>query len=144
MDFGHRSGDHSGRDPYVHGIELRFLVACAAVYAVNQLWIKPQLGLGVAQNYLNDVAAGALLSAFSIMLVRQRYRPSRVGVAIFVSIVVAAAGCFWEYITPLYRTTSVTDPLDMVAYWIGAGLYLTYESAFYYISVKSSSHKSPH
>ncbi|MFN8469053.1 MAG: hypothetical protein U0X20_26080 [Caldilineaceae bacterium] len=73
------------------------------------------------------------------MLVRQRYRPSRAGVAIFLLMVVTAAGCYWEYITPLYRPTSVTDPLDMVAYWIGACLYLAYESAFYYIRVKSGS-----
>ncbi|MBU9720884.1 MULTISPECIES: hypothetical protein [Bacillaceae] len=32
-------------------------------------------------------------------------------------------GVFWEYITPLYYSSSVSDPWDVVAYMFGGVLY---------------------
>ena len=32
-------------------------------------------------------------------------------------------GIFWEYITPLFRHNTTTDPCDILAYMIGGFLY---------------------
>lgn len=37
---------------------------------------------------------------------------------------ILGCGCFWEFVTPLYLSRSVTDPWDLAAYWIGAMGYL--------------------
>ena len=39
-------------------------------------------------------------------------------------------GLFWEYITPLYRTSKCCDPYDLIAYTLGSLLYLVMVNTF--------------
>lgn len=68
------------------------------------------------QCYFNDILAGILLNAIAqIMLTNKgfKYTPYR---GLYLTIV---AGIFWEYITPLFNSRSISDPLDIVAYLTG-------------------------
>lgn len=53
---------------------------------------------------------GALLAAAGRSL-RPRVLP--------VSAYLLGCGCFWEYVTPLYLSRSVSDPRDILAVWLG-------------------------
>lgn len=66
--------------------------------------------------YFNDILAGILLNAIAqIMLTNKgfKYTPYR-GLCLTL-----VAGIFWEYITPLFNSRSISDPLDIVAYLTG-------------------------
>lgn len=63
------------------------------------------------QCYFNDVLAGITLNA--MMSSTTKYN-ARWG--LYLTIV---AGIFWEYITPLFNSRSISDPLDIVAYLTG-------------------------
>ena len=63
------------------------------------------------QCYFNDVLAGITLNA--MMSSTTKYTP-RWGLCLTL-----VAGIFWEYITPLFNSRSVSDPLDIVAYLTG-------------------------
>lgn len=141
MGLSHCSGDLARHNHNVVRIESAFLVGCAAFYIISQVWLKPYHRSDFFQSHLNDVTAGGALSAFSIMLIRQRFQPSFAWVAAFTLIIVSAAGCYWEWVTPLYRATSVSDPLDIAAYFAGACLYLAFEFIFHCIRLKPRSCK---
>lgn len=78
--------------------------------------------------YFADVLAGALLLCTANVLLclgqarSPRIRPIR-GV-LPASALVLAAGVFWEFVTPLYLPRSVSDPWDLLAYWLGGMLCL--------------------
>ena len=61
--------------------------------------------------YFNDILAGITLNA--MMSSTTKYN-ARWGLCLTL-----AAGIFWEYITPLFNSRSVSDPLDIVAYLTG-------------------------
>lgn len=63
------------------------------------------------QCYFNDILAGITLNA--MMSSTTKYN-ARWG--LYLTIV---AGIFWEYITPLFNSRSISDPLDIVAYLTG-------------------------
>ena len=73
--------------------------------------------------YLNDILAGILILAYANLIIgltplfdRVIVSPSQI--AIFIT----AAGCYWEFITPLYRQHTA-DAYNLVAYGFGAALY---------------------
>lgn len=63
------------------------------------------------QCYFNDILAGITLNA--MMSSTPKYN-ARWG--LYLTLV---AGIFWEYITPLFNSRSISDPLDIVAYLTG-------------------------
>ena len=73
-----------------------------------------------------DVLAGAwILCFFNLILVWSGRRPiRRMGWAV---LFVLGCGIFWEYITPLYLSRTVSDPLDVAAYLVGGCVYLLFE-----------------
>jgi hypothetical protein len=118
--FWHRARGH-------HNIVLVTITSLAftvGLYALNQLYLKPQLGGTFIHSYLNDILAGIALIGYSNVLfllagrVEHSFQRLRTMLALVMS-----AGLFWEYVTPLYRTESISDPLDLFAYVLGAGCY---------------------
>lgn len=73
--------------------------------------------------YFNDIlgTAGFLL-LISIALTFQIKRPIQINI-LHVVLFTLLCGTFWEYITPLYRSETVSDPLDIIAYLIGALIF---------------------
>ncbi|MCZ2257801.1 hypothetical protein [Sporosarcina sp. G11-34] len=98
--------------------------AVLLLYIVNRLYLKNVLGWSFIQNHFNDVLAGMLIVAVVnvlAMLGDQRklllIRFMRILLFTFV------CGLFWEYVTPLYVSYSVSDRFDVLAYMTGGLLY---------------------
>lgn len=71
--------------------------------------------------YFNDGIGGITFIALSNIFL------SNVDKALYklwqISIFLFGCGIFWEYITPLYRKDTVSDPRDIIAYMIGGLIY---------------------
>ncbi len=95
------------------------------VYWLNR-FLPPSPGIwGILRSgYVADVLAGGLiLCLVNLFLLLARRPPLRTPLA--VSLFLLGCGLFWEYITPLYRPDAVSDPFDLLAYWLGGmGLLL--------------------
>lgn len=82
--------------------------------------------------YLADVLAGALiLCVMNVLLTWAhgrdgRFRPIRRPLT--AGAFLLGCGLFWEYVTPLYRPGSVSDPWDLLAYLAGGLLCLWWGS----------------
>ena len=72
-------------------------------------------------NHLNDVLAAIVILAFSNVLLEKKYR--MIDNLLYIEIFVFCSGVFWEFVTPLYKTDSVSDVLDLVAYCLGGLVY---------------------
>jgi len=91
----------------------------AGLYGLNRLLPAGSGLLGTLRtNYFADFLAGALiLCILDAALILFRYRPVRR--LLPATAFLLACGIFWEYITPLYRADAVSDPWDLLAYWLG-------------------------
>ncbi|UCZ52173.1 hypothetical protein LGQ02_15155 [Bacillus shivajii] len=74
--------------------------------------------------YFNDIFAGMMILALSnlFILIGKQFRLYMFTFKVMM-LVTFMVGLFWEYITPLYLRSSVTDPIDIIAYMFGGGLY---------------------
>lgn len=70
--------------------------------------------------YFNDLLAPILLLSFSNLLL-SFYGKDLQGKNVY--LVIAICSIYWEFITPLYKTDSVCDILDIVMYMCGASIY---------------------
>lgn len=96
------------------------------LYAVNGLFLKrsvpPPLDL-FFRCWFNDILAGLFLCAFlNFWLGLWRLRPVRSPWPL--ALLLLACGGVWEVATPLWKAGAVFDPLDLLAYLAGGGLYL--------------------
>ena len=118
------------------------LLGLSGVYGVNRFWLLP--GLAAAQNisgassataevlyrflssYGADVLAGAWILCFlNLVMVWSGRKPvRRISLAL---LFVLGCGVFWEYVTPLYLSRAVSDPLDVAAYLAGGLIYILCE-----------------
>ena len=95
------------------------MAALCAAYALNRFVLIPVTGWRLLAWYGADALAGGLiLCVLNAALAAAGKRP-------FVKIVPASAfllgcGLFWEYVTPLYLSRSVSDPWDVAAVWLGS------------------------
>lgn len=96
------------------------------LYWLNRL-LPPSPGIWgmLRSGYAADVMAGGLiLCLVNLFLHLARRPPLRTPLA--VSLFLLACGLFWEYVTPLYRPDAVSDPFDLLAYWLGGMGLLPY------------------
>ena len=102
----------------------RLGIAVLLIYTFNKLYLKTHTDNILIQNHLNDVLAGVLLlcyiNALSIVSNQPKLIVTRLST---VALITLSSGLFWEYITPLYLSKSVSDPLDVIAYIVGGVLY---------------------
>ena len=99
-------------------------IAVLLIYAFNKLYLQTHTDNILIQNHLNDVLAGVLLlcyiNALSILSNQPKLIVTRLST---VALITLASGLFWEYITPLYLSKSISDPLDVLAYITGGVLF---------------------
>jgi len=113
------AGDHSGRSDtfFLLGVDACFLSAALALGAFNRQCA------GICRTeffrgHFNDLMAGVLFPAYvNLMLAVMGLRMHGWIMPLLFTL---AAGIFWEYVTPLYRPQSVSDPWDVAAYLLGA------------------------
>jgi hypothetical protein len=70
--------------------------------------------------YLNDMLAPILFLAYiNIALYIRSFKD--------IMTVTLLAGLFWEYVSPLFKANSVSDPLDICAYMMGGIIFYIIE-----------------
>jgi len=108
--------------PDVAVLDVGIVLIAASTYAAN-VRLRPTWSNWFTSGYLNDILAGLMLAGFVDYLL---VRGGTAGLTTFSRVVtlIIPAGIFWEYATPLYRPQSTSDPLDLLAYAIGALLFL--------------------
>lgn len=96
------------------------ILAAVAAYALNRRFAGVWRGRFMRCHF-NDLMAGVLFPAYVniwLALAGRRLRGF-----VHPLLCTLAAGCFWEFVTPLYRPQSVSDPLDLAAYLAGTLVY---------------------
>lgn len=95
------------------------------LYLINRRF-RTMAGDGAAgyflRCYFNDIVgsvtfmslANIVLSLLSIGEIKK---------LIYIEALLLAAGLFWEYAAPLFRSDTVSDPLDIAAYLLGGTIY---------------------
>lgn len=111
------------------------IVFFMGLYLLNRFWLK-YVTHGMVQYFcrchLNDLLCPlVVLPYIEIWLIYVNWE-----VKSFLGIIsiVLFCGLIWEYVIPRFGTGSVSDPIDMIMYIIGA--------LFYYILLKISCRKS--
>lgn len=104
-------------------MNLGLLFVCVGLYGLNVLFLKTHTSVIFFRFYLNDVLAGALLVAYTNALIGVTpLKPHTLKHLWQMLALTFCAGLFWEFVTPLFRQ-STSDPFDLIAYLIGAGIY---------------------
>lgn len=72
--------------------------------------------------YLNDILGTIvfLLYLCFVLSFQKRFLSFRL---IYIEIITLLCGFLWEFVTPLYRKDTISDPWDLIAYMIGSLLF---------------------
>lgn len=95
-----------------------------ALYSVNQI-IKTEIPIEVIRwfmcCYFNDTIGGITFIAYCNIVFgfynRELIKLWQIELLLFF------AGLFWEYVTPIFRTNTISDIWDVLAYMIGGFAY---------------------
>lgn len=99
-----------------------FAIACVCFANKYKVFTIPHADAArFMQCYFNDMmgCAGFLLAVGVVVTFARPVRVRLYQVLLFT----LANGLFWEYVTPLYRTDTTTDVLDLAAYLFGSLIY---------------------
>lgn len=94
------------------------LAAIAAAYALNRFLLVPLTGSRLLAWYGADALAGAMMLCFLNGQLTLAKRPPVLRL-LPASLFLLGCGLFWEVVTPLYLSRSVSDPRDLLAVWLG-------------------------
>lgn len=72
--------------------------------------------------YLNDII-GTIVFMLYLSLVLSYLNLKFVFKLIHVESIILLCGILWEYVTPIYRDNTVSDPVDLLAYLFGGLLF---------------------
>ncbi len=124
VDSDHSWRHRPGSPRVVLYVSAGALLGGAILYRWNQVELKSWLDWAFVHCYMNDCLAGVTLVSYANLLCLGARRedlclttPSRI------AILMLCVGLFWEFVTPLYRTDSIRDPLDLLAYVAGGIIY---------------------
>jgi hypothetical protein len=108
----------------IYGVNGTLILLIVPLYLLNRLLLKDELSWSFLSSHFNDVLAGLLLLP-SYNLLALVCRQHNLLLLRFTHILTftLVVGLFWEYITPLYRESSTSDPLDILAYLLGGLIY---------------------
>lgn len=91
---------------------------------INKFILKDKFECIFLKGYFNDVLAGVFLwESISIIAILKRNDNYIQTEFIKIMILTIIIGFFWEYITPFYKVSSTSDPLDLLSYVIGSIIY---------------------
>lgn len=97
---------------------LSTVAALLAAYVMNRFVLIPLTGWWVLRWYGADALAGGMMLCVLNGALTAVQRKPLLGV-LPVSAFLLCCGLFWEYVTPLYLSRSVSDPWDVAAVWLG-------------------------
>jgi uncharacterized membrane protein len=91
------------------------MLMLVSLYALNELFLKSLHP--IFRNHFNDLLAMPLLLSYSSILIKKKLTyPFIISMIIICSFV-------WEFVTPIFKTNSTADWLDVVAYVVGSLLW---------------------
>lgn len=126
MDNNHSFRNSNGRIHSFLILNIFLILFFISQYIINQEYIKYNLNLCFFRYYFNDILAGGIIITYInllfIFLRRPQYCLRQFWIIVCVNIII---GFFWEFIAPLYKSDSITDPYDLVAYTFGGCIYYT-------------------
>ena len=113
-------------------MNLLLFLAGVVLYIINRILLKCEiygdlhwLMLGYFNDFVGSISFIAYCNMVS-MLFCHKYFFVKLRVIL---ILLFVCGLFWEIITPIYRTSSISDPWDIVVYMIGGiTYYLIYKA----------------
>jgi len=122
-----------GRDYLFIALNIGSVFLSLTAYVINQYYLKINYQNIIFSSFWNDFCAGVFILSYSnILLSFYKYRNIKLDTLtkiIGFSLIVAS---YWEYITPLYNKSSISDPLDILMYTLGALFYyFTVIACFY-------------
>lgn len=124
MGADHRRGHRAGRHRSFFLLNLFMFCGSILLYGLNEWVLKPRTGHAFFLGHFNDVLAMGLLLPYSnVLLGLYTGRDLRLLRLWPLLLFTLAVGVFWEVVTPLYYATSVGDPWDVLAYFVGGFLY---------------------
>lgn len=72
--------------------------------------------------YFNDIVGSVtFMSLTNIILLLLGFRG--INKLLYIEALLLGAGIFWEYAAPLFRSDTVSDPFDILAYLLGGMIY---------------------
>ena len=100
------------------------MIICVLLYGMNHImkpWYNNEIISLFMNGYFNDILAGLFLISFTNVLL---YKVNKsIHKLVHIETYLLIVGIFWEYITPLYKTNSTSDPIDILAYMLGGFVY---------------------
>jgi hypothetical protein len=124
MGFDHCGRYSASRRNHFIILNIAVIASCGIAYLLNQQVLKRLSDNFLIQGYFNSFFATPLLLAYSNILVCL----GRLHYLLFLSLTrivpfAILAGLFWQYVTPLYRSSKVFNPYELVAYTLGSISY---------------------
>ena len=105
-------------------MNILIMIICVLLYGMNHImkpWYNNEIISLFMNGYFNDILAGLFLISFTNVLL---YKVNKsIHKLVHIEIYLLIVGIFWEYITPLYKTNSTSDPIDILAYMLGGFVY---------------------
>lgn len=105
---------------------LALSVSIIVLYFLNRLVspiLPPSLFKLFLACYFNDMLCGFLIVAYSNFILSFYRGNFYLRKLWHIGLLVLVCGLFWEFVTPVFRQSSIGDPLDIVAYLAGGGVY---------------------
>lgn len=94
------------------------------IYILNQGIFKKMsasIFSGFSNDYLNDCLAPFVLLSFSSIFIS--FWGAKLQNALHIALIIIPSIIIWEFVTPLYKKTSVTDMRDVICYVTSASIY---------------------
>ena len=105
-------------------VNLILIFVVIAAYLLNNLYLKSHT-VGVVRlffiGYFNDFICPLFFFSYAnLLLITVNKEITRLWATCLISFL---TGCIWEFVTPLMKSSSITDPLDIVCYVTGGIVY---------------------
>lgn len=107
------------------------LLVTAILFYANEHLITPAISYSTSgtiwyyliTSHANDLLGGIAFMAYTNLLFSLVRPELRFKKLTSIAIYIFFCGLFWEYVAPLFVPNSISDPLDILTYLIGAILY---------------------
>ena len=101
-------------------VNLMLLILVVFAYWINNLFLKEHSG-GLFIGYFNDLICPLFFFSYAnMLLITVGKEIARLWVICLVSL---CTSCVWEFVAPLMKPSSTTDPLDIFCYITGGVVY---------------------
>ena len=99
-----------------------FILYITNRFVVSKIEIFPLVDLFLSC-YFNDLLCGIFLISYINSVTMVAYKKEAITQLWLLELILVIFGIIFEYVVPLFRTNTVSDPLDIIAYCSGGFIY---------------------